>query len=141
MKSFTEILFEQFEKKVEQRAQAFSRSENQNLQNEIFDTDPTCLSQILGRTQSFKSRVLKNPYPRPAPKPRPAHRLDEEQQQALCFLRKLGARLESNFAKSELKSVYRQTMKRIHPDIPGGSEDLFKEAFKSFKALERLFVG
>lgn len=141
MKSFTEVLFEQFEKQLGQKAQAHSHSKNQSFQSEIVDTDPSCLSQILGRTQPFKSSGLKNTYPRPTPKPRLAHRLDEEQKQALCFLRKLGASLEDNFAKSELKSIFRKMMKQLHPDIPGGSEELFKEAFKSFKALERLFVG
>jgi hypothetical protein len=141
MKSFTEVLFEQFEKQLGQKAQAHSQSQNPSFYSEIIDTDPSCLSQILGRTQSFKSSVLKNPYPRPQPKPRPAHRFDEEQKQALFFLRKLGASLEDNFAKAELKSIYRKMMKQLHPDIPGGREDLFKEAFKSFKALERLFAG
>ena len=141
MKSFTEVLFEQFEKQLGQKAKAHSPSQNQSFRSEIIDTDPSCLSQILGRTEAFKSNVVKNPYPRPVTKPRPVHNLNEEQRRALQFLRKLGTRLEDNFSKSELKSTYRQMMKKLHPDIPGGSEVLFKEAYKSFKSLESLFAG
>lgn len=141
MKSFTEVLFEQFEKQLGQKIQGDLHSQKLRLQSEIIDTDPSCLSQILGQTKVFKAPFGPKKYPTPRrsqPIPKP-HDLTPEQFSSLQFFTSWGESLTGHFSKQELKAAFRRLAKKLHPDLSRQSSEVFMQLKASFLSLEKVF--
>lgn len=78
-----------------------------------------------------QSRLTTPPKPAPV---RPSHQLNEIQRAALQVLMGHCCRLGDNFNLHELKSAYRISALKTHPD-QGGSSETFQEVKKSYQIL------
>ncbi len=65
---------------------------------------------------------------------RKSHSLDELQAQAFQLLANLSPALQDNFNLFELKSAYRSSVLKTHPD-QGGNSETFQEVKKSYQIL------
>lgn len=66
--------------------------------------------------------------------PRPTHLLNTAQQSALMLLKSYCSSITANFNLGELKSAYRLSVLKTHPD-QGGNSETFQEIKKSYHIL------
>lgn len=100
-------------------------SEPQAKVQDIEDTSPTCLAQLLGKQPIYRSTLTGNKAYQRFHKPRPAHRLNAAQIAALAFFKSQGQELSASFSKRELKKAFRALAIRLHPDHGAGSSGDF----------------
>lgn len=102
--------------------------------------DPFGIAQILGENliTPRKMASLKKIYPtRSQPKIkvlRARHHLNEVQISALTVLMTYSPHIKDNFNLHELKSAYRLSVLKTHPD-QGGNSETFQEVKKSYQIL------
>jgi len=105
--------------------------------------EPFGLSQILqmrssGATASLYKFKTKKAYPRSLPPKklilRLPHQLNEAQTQALNILKSYNPQISDNFLLHELKSTYRLSVLKTHPD-QGGNCETFQQVKKSYQIL------
>lgn len=133
------------------KSQSFSEIlEEMSIENTLLSSEKSTyleenliygFSQILGTTPTYKF-TLKSPYlksmkAKPSPEP---HQLNSLQQKAFCFFRELGLELSVHFSWKELKSIYRQSLLKTHPDH-GGSSEKFHEVRNNFEILSVLVTN
>jgi hypothetical protein len=105
--------------------------------------DPHGMAQILAQTEThiFAKANRHNPYKyktkRTAPPQRPRHIMSEEQQLAFVCLQQFMTQLSDNFNLTELKTAYRRSALRAHPDH-GGTSETFQNVKKSYQILTAL---
>ncbi len=95
--------------------------------------EPSHLAFLMGRISKVSTtpKVATNAYPA---RPRPAHTLNEEQFLALETLRQNAPLLNNNFNLRELRSAYRRSVLKAHPD-QGGTAETFQAVKKSYQIL------
>ena len=115
--------------------------------------DPFGMAQILAQTQthSFTKANRHNPYnvkakikTHTAPIKnlgpsmlRKAHNMNEQQLEAYAVLKHFAAQLPENFDLTELKTAYRRSVLKAHPD-QGGTSETFQNVKKSYQILTAL---
>ena len=98
--------------------------------------DPFGLSEIIGKTAVFPK--AKKKYV--STFVRPPHAFNAEQKQAFEELRQWAPELKTNFSKAELRSQYRKSLLKTHPDH-GGSSENFWSVKKSYELLKSLVTN
>jgi hypothetical protein len=102
---------------------------------------PETWSHLLGKVETvhFKETKKGDLYHRfrPAPKPRPAHVLNPDQQQAFAFFQSQ-FNLAANFTRADLQKAFRVLALRFHPDH-GGKSHHFQSLVRARKELETIF--
>lgn len=102
--------------------------------------DPFGLAQLIAEVQpntSYKVNLHKAYPVKRQPKvaiARPSHVLNELQSCALGVLMSYSPQLRDNFNLHELKSAYRLSVLKTHPD-QGGNSETFQEVKKSYQIL------
>lgn len=141
LRSFSEIL-EDLHSPANENSQGFSSGWESHL-------EASNLSQIFQMMSESNSvtgpRVgVQKAYPiKKTPKVhirRPSHKLSELQLSALSLLQTYCPALADNFTFQELKTAYRQSVLKTHPD-QGGNSESFQEVKKSHHILLALFPG
>lgn len=99
--------------------------------------DPFGMSQIMSEINlapSYKVNIQKV-YPKPKVAViRPSHLLNELQTTAINVLKSYCPHIKDNFNLHELKSAYRHSALKTHPD-QGGCSETFQEVKKSYQIL------
>ncbi|MEK6627539.1 MAG: DnaJ domain-containing protein [Bdellovibrionota bacterium] len=138
LRSFSEILEELLPPKQHTR--------EQNIEQES-DLEPLGFSHILHilsethtsfTTKNTTQARIKKAYPsRQQVKKmtkRPSHLLNEAQRSALMLLKSYCPHIADNFNLHELKSAYRHSVLKTHPD-QGGNSETFQQVKKSYQIL------
>ncbi len=107
------------------------------------------MAQIIGHvhlvkplvTKAYAKTIVQKKYPfKSQPKPvvvRPSHLLNADQLTALSMLATYSPQIKDNFNLHELKSAYRLSVLKTHPD-QGGNGETFQEVKKSYQILMAL---
>ncbi|MBY0554762.1 hypothetical protein K2P97_09550 [bacterium] len=107
--------------------------------------EPFGLAQLMGEVHvtTYNKTVVTKAYPRPkhATRPirpqRPSHTMNEAQTAAYQLLKAHCNKLQDNFNSHELKSAYRLSVLKTHPD-QGGTSEIFQDVKKSYQILAAL---
>lgn len=102
--------------------------------------DPHGMAQILAQTEThnFGKANRHNPYKFKAQRPvRKSHNMSDEQQLAYACLQQFVPQLSDNFNLTELKTAYRRSALKAHPDH-GGTSETFQNVKKSYQILTAL---
>lgn len=104
--------------------------------------DPHGMAQILAQTEthSFARANRHNPYKFKTQRPlsaRLSHNMTDEQQMAYLSLKQFVPQLSDNFNFTELKTAYRRSALKAHPDH-GGTSETFQNVKKSYQILTAL---
>lgn len=118
--SFKEILRD----KMEQNS-----SETSFFQSTTLDADPLHMAFLLGKINRLHGQPpltkSQKAYPRPQPKARTPHSMNESQAQSFVFFKELIQDIPEGFTLAELKKAFRSAAKLLHPDHGGSSEQFF----------------
>lgn len=102
--------------------------------------DPFGMTELISKiniTPSYKVNLQKVYPVKRQPRvefKRPSHLLNEQQVRALNVLTSYCPHIKDNFSLHELKSAYRHSVLKTHPD-QGGSSETFQEVKKSYQIL------
>lgn len=139
-RSFSDILIDQILEDYDLKQNTVSsRALNASWESTL---DPHGMAQILAQTatHSFTKANRHNPYKFKTPRPlivRSSHNLTEEQQMAYACLQQFVPQLSDNFNLTELKTAYRRSALKAHPDH-GGTSETFQNVKKSYQILTAL---
>lgn len=108
--------------------------------------DPFGLAQLMGEVHvtTYNKPIVNKVYPRSKKSPRtpirpqhPSHNMNEAQRAAYELLKAHSPQLQDNFSRHELKSAYRLSVLKTHPD-QGGTSEIFQDVKKSYQILAAL---
>ena len=139
-RSFSDILIDQILEDYDlKRSNVASSTLNAGWESTL---DPHGMAQILAQTEThtFTKANRYNPYKfksqRVAPQ-RPSHNMTEEQLLAYACLKQFAVQLSDNFNLTELKTAFRRSALKAHPDH-GGTSETFQNVKKSYQILTAL---
>jgi hypothetical protein len=86
--------------------------------------------------QQHSRLIVKKAYPIKARRvcARPPHIFSADQTRAFEFIKQHAPQLQDNFNRQELKSAYRLSVLKTHPD-QGGNSEIFQDVKKSYQIL------
>jgi hypothetical protein len=103
--------------------------------------DLNCMAQLIAEINlpHYNRVIVKKAYPVKAKtlKPRPSHIFNANETLAYALIKRYAPHLKDNFNRQELKSAYRLSVLKCHPD-QGGSSENFQDVKKSYQILEAL---
>lgn len=140
--SFAQIL----EKKIRREIEKESYSHQSQQQSQQHSQEPQIQSELwthlVGQMDPY--RFGNNPRSavyhrnRPAPRPRPDHKMNAEQEVAFQFFLNNKAGLAANFSRTDLRKAFRNLALKLHPD-QGGTSSEFQGLLAARSSLESLF--
>ena len=130
-RSFSEIFEE-----IHSENQGFAQvSESSDKINSGWESalEPSHMAYLMGQLNKapMPTPVLNKVY---KPRPRPSHILNDEQSAAFQVIHTHAPRLRDNFNLHELRSAYRLSVLKTHPD-QGGTPESFQAVKKSYEIL------